>query len=65
MEISKKLEKKINTITQLKGERPKEIEITKEESIELVRENMKAKEQFLTIKNNDVYFCNVKLKIKE
>ena len=65
MTIEKRLDKKINTIVQLKGEQPKELEIDMNDYLELCRENMSAKEQFLKTVGEDVYFRNVKLKIKD
>lgn len=65
MTIEQKLDKRINGIAEITGEQPKELNITNEEGFKLVEENMKAKEQFLVIKNSEVYFRNVKLKIKE
>lgn len=64
MKIEKQLDKKIKTIVQMTGNYPKEMEIKKEEYMELLKENMSAKEQFITIKNEDVYIKGVKLKIK-
>lgn len=65
MTTEKKLEKRINAIADITGEWPKELNITNEEGLKLSEENMKAKEQFLIIKDSEVYFRNVKLKIKE
>lgn len=49
MTIEKKLEKRINTIIQLTGTYPKEMEVTKEEYKQIGQDN----------------FMGVKLKIKE
>ncbi len=56
MTIEQKLEKKINTIIQLTGDYPEEIQITKEEYKQLKRETK--------IKEEIIKFRNVKLKIK-
>ncbi len=64
MTKEKQLDKKINNIIQLKGTYPEELEITKTDYLELCKENMSAKEQFLDVKGNEVYFRNIKLKIK-
>ena len=65
MTKEKQLDKKINNITQIKGSYPKEIEISKKDYFELCKENTIAKEQFLKEKNNDIYFRNIKLKVKD
>lgn len=65
MTKEKQLDKKINNIIQIKGSYPKELEIKKVDYLELCRENMSAKEQFLKTVGEDVYFRNVKLKIKD
>lgn len=41
MNIEQKLEKKINTIVQLTGEYPKELEVTKQEQEQLETDNFR------------------------
>lgn len=65
MTKEKQLDKKINNIIQIKGYYPKELEITKADYLELCRENMSSKEQFLKVSGDEIYFRNVKLKIKD
>lgn len=68
MTIEQKLERKINTIIQLTGDYPEEIEITKEEYNELARK-VQQEINFTEVldKNRQPLnkFMNVKLKIKE
>ena len=64
MNIEKQLDKKINSIIQIKKNYPKELEINKKDYLELCRENASAKEQFLRVLGDNVYFRNIKLNIK-
>ena len=64
MTKEKQLDKKINNIIQIKGSYPKELEIKKVDYLELCRENMSSKEQFLKVSEDEIYFRNIKLKIK-
>lgn len=64
MTIESKLDKKIQSIAQLIKDIPERIEITQEEYTKLLNENMKAKDKFLKIKDNQVYFRNIKLIVK-
>lgn len=68
MTIEQKLKRRINTIIQLTGEYPEEIEITKEEYNELARKAQEAV-SFPEVLDRDGQplnkFMNVKLKIKE
>lgn len=64
MTIESKLDKKIQSIAQLIKDIPERIEITQEEYTKLLNENMKAKDKFLKIKGNQVYFRNIKLIVK-
>lgn len=64
MTIEKKLDKRIESIAQLINDTPQQLEISQEEYTKLLEENNKAKEKFIEIKGNNVYFRNVKLIIK-
>ena len=64
MTIESKLDKKIQSIAQLIKDIPERIEITQEEYTKLLNENMKTKDKFLKIKDNQVYFRNIKLIVK-
>lgn len=69
MTIEQKLQKRINTIIQLTGDYPEEIEITEEEYNELARKVQQEVREFTEVldKNRQPLnkFMNVKLKIKE
>lgn len=68
MTIERKLEKKINTIIQLTGDYPEEIEITQEEYDELATRNSDVIGFTEVLDKNRQplnKFMNVKLKIKE
>lgn len=68
MNIEKKLEKKINTIIQITGNYPEEIEITQDEYDELANRSSEVLNFIEVLDNNKQplnKFMNVKLKIKK
>lgn len=69
MTIEQKLQKRINTIIQITGDYPEEIEITEEEYNELASRNSNIVTGFTEVLDRDGQplnkFMNVKLKIKE
>lgn len=65
MTIEQKLDKKISNIVQIQGTYLEELEISKIDYLQLCTENSSAKEQFLKVKGDEVYFRNIKLKIKD
>lgn len=69
MTIEQKLQKRINTIIQLTGDYPEEIEITEEEYSELAYKSSNMVTGFVEVLDKDGEplnkFMNVKLKIKE
>lgn len=69
MKIEQKLQKRINTIIQITGDYPEEIEITEEEYNELASRNSNIVTGFTEVLDRDGQplnkFMNVKLKIKE
>lgn len=65
MTIEQKLDKRISNIVQIQGTYLEELEISKTDYLQLCIENSSAKEQFLKVKGDEVYFRNIKLKIKD